>query len=44
MEQHSLAGRVALITGVSRRRGIGFAIAHYLAALGAELFLQGFTA
>jgi 3-oxoacyl-[acyl-carrier protein] reductase len=32
-----LAGRVALVTGVSRRRGIGFAIASRLAAMGASL-------
>lgn len=32
-----LRGRVALVTGVSRRRGIGFAIAGRLAALGADL-------
>lgn len=35
-----LAGRVAVITGVSRRKGIGFAIAGRLAAMGASLFLQ----
>lgn len=35
----SLAGRVAMVTGVSRRRGIGFAVARRLAAMGAELFL-----
>ncbi|WP_405217849.1 SDR family oxidoreductase [Agrococcus sp. Ld7] len=33
----SLSGRVALVTGVSRRRGIGFAIASRLAARGAHL-------
>jgi NAD(P)-dependent dehydrogenase (short-subunit alcohol dehydrogenase family) len=33
MEQ-PLAGRSALITGVSRRQGIGFAIAGRLASLG----------
>jgi 3-oxoacyl-[acyl-carrier protein] reductase len=32
-----LAGRVALVTGVSRRRGIGFAIASRLASMGASL-------
>jgi 3-oxoacyl-[acyl-carrier protein] reductase len=32
-----LAGRTALITGVSRRRGIGFAIAARLAAMGSSL-------
>lgn len=33
-----LAGRVALVTGVSRRVGIGYAIARRLAALGASVF------
>ncbi len=37
-----LAGRCALITGVSRRKGIGFAIAHRLASLGAHITVQGF--
>ena len=32
-----LAGRTALVTGVSRRRGIGFAVASRLAAMGASL-------
>jgi 3-oxoacyl-[acyl-carrier protein] reductase len=32
-----LAGRTALITGVSRRRGIGFAVAARLASMGASL-------
>lgn len=35
-----LDGRVALVTGVSRRKGIGFAVAARLAGLGAELFVQ----
>ncbi|KOV76701.1 SDR family oxidoreductase [Nocardia sp. NRRL S-836] len=35
-----LGGRVALVTGVSRRQGIGYAIASRLAGLGAELFVQ----
>jgi 3-oxoacyl-[acyl-carrier protein] reductase len=35
-----LAGRSALVTGVSRRLGIGYAIARRLAALGASLFLH----
>lgn len=39
----TLKGRVALITGVSRRRGIGFAIAERLAAQGADIFLQSFA-
>lgn len=39
---HPLAGRTALITGVSRRRGIGFAVASRLAALGASVFVQNY--
>ena len=35
-----LRGRVALVTGVSRRAGIGYAVARRLAALGASLFLH----
>ncbi|HEY2280206.1 MAG TPA: SDR family oxidoreductase [Streptosporangiaceae bacterium] len=38
-----LLGRVALITGVSRRNGIGYAVARRLAALGASLFLHHFA-
>lgn len=38
-----LGGRVALVTGVSRRAGIGFAIATRLAELGADLFLHSWT-
>lgn len=38
-----LTGRVALVTGVSRRVGIGFATAARLAALGAELCIHGYT-
>ena len=38
-----LLGRTALITGVSRREGIGYAIARRLAALGASLFLHHYT-
>ncbi|MCK9496730.1 MAG: SDR family oxidoreductase [Dehalococcoidia bacterium] len=38
----SLSGRVALITGVSRRQGIGFAIARRCAAMGADIFLTHF--
>lgn len=36
----SLHGRVAVVTGVSRRRGIGFAIAARLAGAGASVFVQ----
>ncbi len=32
----SLEGRVALVTGVSRRQGIGYATATRLAGLGAD--------
>jgi 3-oxoacyl-[acyl-carrier protein] reductase len=38
-----LRGRVAVVTGVSRRIGIGYAIARRLAALGASLFVQHFA-
>src|SRR5215470_17828711 len=38
-----LRGRVAVVTGVSRRTGIGYAIARRLAALGASLFLHHYT-
>ncbi|HKH18000.1 MAG TPA: SDR family oxidoreductase [Solirubrobacteraceae bacterium] len=39
-----LAGRGALVTGVSRRAGIGYAIARRLRELGAHVFVQGFVA
>lgn len=39
--ERPLRGRVALVTGVSRRRGIGFAVADRLAALGADVCIQG---
>jgi 3-oxoacyl-[acyl-carrier protein] reductase len=39
-----LAGRVALVTGVSRRVGIGIAVARRLAGLGAGLFVTSWTA
>jgi len=35
-----LAGRTALVTGVSRRRGIGYAVAITLAARGASVFIH----
>ncbi|QCQ16507.1 SDR family oxidoreductase [Microbacterium sp. RG1] len=35
-----LSGRTALVTGVSRRRGIGYAVARALAARGAHLVIQ----
>ncbi|HEU5474876.1 MAG TPA: SDR family oxidoreductase [Actinophytocola sp.] len=37
-----LRGRAALVTGVSRRAGIGYAVARRMAALGASLFLHRF--
>lgn len=39
-----LHGRVALVTGVSRRSGIGFAVASRLLGLGAAVFVQSWTA
>ena len=38
-----LEGRVALVTGVSRRAGIGFAIARRLLREGSSVFAQGWT-
>ena len=35
-----LAGRTAIVTGVSRRQGIGYAVARRLAALGAGVVVQ----
>lgn len=43
MHQSPLNGRVALVTGVSRRIGIGYAIAKQLAGLGADLFLHSYA-
>ncbi|GAA4901141.1 3-oxoacyl-[acyl-carrier protein] reductase [Stackebrandtia albiflava] len=40
MESHPLSGKTALITGVSRRAGIGFAIARRLIDAGASVFVQ----
>lgn len=42
-ERLPLRGRAAVVTGVSRRAGIGYAIARRLAALGASLFLHHYT-
>lgn len=39
----TLAGRVAVVTGVSRRAGIGFAIARELLANGARVLIHGWT-
>ena len=41
---HPLDGRTALITGVSRRRGIGFAVAKRLAEMGASIVVHHHTA
>jgi 3-oxoacyl-[acyl-carrier protein] reductase len=38
-----LRGRAAVITGVSRRTGIGYAVARRLAALGATLFVHHYA-
>jgi 3-oxoacyl-[acyl-carrier protein] reductase len=43
MIEQSLAGRVAVVTGVSRRAGIGFAIARELLAAGANVLVQSWT-
>jgi 3-oxoacyl-[acyl-carrier protein] reductase len=43
MPEAILKGRVALVTGVSRRKGIGLAIANQLAILGADVFIHSFT-
>jgi 3-oxoacyl-[acyl-carrier protein] reductase len=39
----SLTGRHALVTGVSRRAGIGYSIARLLLEAGASVFVQGWT-
>ena len=38
-----LTGRVAIVTGVSRRIGIGYAIAKRLLEMGADVFVQSLT-
>ena len=38
-----LAGRTAIVTGVSRRAGIGFAVAQRLAAMGASLAIHSWS-
>lgn len=43
MSAGPLAGRTALVTGVSRRAGIGYAVARRLGELGAAVFVQGFA-
>ena len=39
----ALAGRTFIVTGVSRRRGIGYAVASRLAGMGANLFLHHYV-
>jgi 3-oxoacyl-[acyl-carrier protein] reductase len=41
--RYPLAGKTALITGVSRRRGIGFAVASTFLDLGASVFIHHYT-
>lgn len=43
MPEAILKGRAALVTGVSRRKGIGFAISQQLAILGADVFVHSFS-
>lgn len=42
MTEHPLTGQTALVTGVSRRQGIGFAVARRLLELGASVAIQHF--
>lgn len=44
VEGRPLEGRTALVTGVSRRCGIEFAVSRRLGMLGADLYLQGWRA
>lgn len=39
----SLEGRCAIVTGVSRRAGIGFAVARRLLGMGAQVFVQSWV-
>ncbi len=39
----ALTGRTVVVTGVSRRRGIGYAVASRLAGMGASLFLHHYA-
>ena len=43
-QSQSLTGRVAVVTGVSRRAGIGFAVARRLLNLGASVFAHSYVA
>ncbi|MCK9794855.1 SDR family oxidoreductase [Isoptericola sp. 4D.3] len=42
-DDRPLTGRTALVTGVSRRKGIGYAVACELAALGASVFTHHYS-
>jgi 3-oxoacyl-[acyl-carrier protein] reductase len=44
MNQKPLEGRVAIVTGCSRRAGIGYAIADRLGSMGADLFIHSYSA
>ncbi|NQX10953.1 SDR family oxidoreductase [Microbacteriaceae bacterium VKM Ac-2855] len=44
MNQPALWGKSVLVTGVSRRRGIGFAVAKRFAQLGASVYIQHWAA
>ena len=44
MTATTLSGRSALVTGVSRRAGIGYAVARRLLDAGAAVFVQGWSA
>ncbi|GAA4001925.1 SDR family oxidoreductase [Allokutzneria multivorans] len=44
MREFPLRGRAALVTGVSRRAGIAFAVAERLASLGADVLAQSWEA
>lgn len=43
IRDQTLTGRTALVTGVSRRKGIGYAIARELADLGASVFTHHYV-
>ncbi|MDP9334405.1 MAG: SDR family oxidoreductase [Actinomycetota bacterium] len=43
MSTGRLAGRIALVTGVSRRAGIGYTVAERLQRLGASVFASGWS-
>src|SRR5947209_7701132 len=43
MSAGRLAGRIALVTGVSRRAGIGYAVVERLQTLGASVFASGWS-